>query len=263
MNQAAPDLAGTMERMDGAAPHDGDRREPAAEASPLGSVTASLGRVTVGRTGTEQVAVILRHAIVEGRLAPGSLHSVRELAEQMGVSRTPVREALLQLARDRMVHFERNRGVRIMRTSLHDLEEIFEIREWLEVPATARAAERCTPQQLRTVERAYSEMSHAVDSGDEERLWHHDRTFHRCILLASGNVRLADYVDGLRDMVLLRDSTTVRRGRTPKAVLCEHLPILHALTARDAVAASRAMAQHISHTRELLLAPDAADVGQT
>jgi DNA-binding GntR family transcriptional regulator len=225
---------------------------------------AALGHVTVARTGTDQVADILREAIVEGQLAPGSLHSVRELAEQLGVSRTPVREALLQLARDRMVRFERNRGVRIMQTTMHDLDEIFEIREWLEVPATARAAERCTPMQLRTIERALHEMRQAVAADDEERLWRHDRAFHRAILLASGNTRLADYVDGLRDMVLFRDSTTVRKGRTPQAVLDEHLPVMAALSAKDPTAAARAMAQHIVHTKQLLLSTTLRlDDGQT
>lgn len=214
---------------------------------------AALGHVTVFRTGADQVAEILRAAIVEGRLAPGSLHSVRELAEQLAVSRTPVREALLQLARDRMVRFERNRGVRIMKTTMHDLEEIFEIREWLEVPATARAAERCTVAQLRNIERSLQEMRQAVDADDEERLWRHDRAFHRAILLASGNTRVADYVDGLRDMVLLRDSTTVRKGRTPQAVLDEHHPIMSALLDKDPAAAAQAMAKHIVHTKQLLL----------
>jgi DNA-binding GntR family transcriptional regulator len=81
----------------------------------------------------------IRAAIVDGRLAAGERYSVARLAERFGVSRTPVREALLLLERQGVVRFERNRGVRVLETSVHDLEEVFTLRLLLEVPATYRA----------------------------------------------------------------------------------------------------------------------------
>jgi DNA-binding GntR family transcriptional regulator len=84
----------------------------------------------------------LRAAVITGELAPGSLYSVQTLADQLGVSRTPVREALIKLAQQGMVRFERNRGVRVLLTSLHDLEEVFALRLLLEPPAVQRAVTR-------------------------------------------------------------------------------------------------------------------------
>ena len=106
---------------------------------------------------------------------PGSLHSVAELAETLGVSRTPVREALIELASRGMVQFERNRGVRILQTSIHDLEEIFEIRLMLEVPATAQAVARMSPAEIRALRGQLTLMEQAAAAGDESRLWTHDR----------------------------------------------------------------------------------------
>ena len=73
------------------------------------------------------------------------MHSVGSLAEMLGVSRTPVREALIELASRGMVRFERNRGVRVVETSVHDLDEIFEMRRLLEPPAARKAVEQMTP----------------------------------------------------------------------------------------------------------------------
>ena len=98
---------------------------------------------------------------------PGSLHSVAELAETLGVSRTPVREALIELASRGMVQFERNRGVRILQTSIHDLEEIFEIRLMLEVPATAQAVGRMSPAEIRALRGQLTLMEQAAAAGDE------------------------------------------------------------------------------------------------
>ncbi|MCL4423304.1 MAG: GntR family transcriptional regulator [Actinobacteria bacterium] len=201
----------------------------------------------------DQIAAILSDAIVSGRLAPGSLHSVRAIAEQLGVSRTPVREALLQLARDGSIRFERNRGVRIIQTTEHDLQEIFEIREWLEVPAAARAAKFMTSAQRKALEQAFEHMKASVAAEDEYGLWRHDRAFHSVVLQASGNSRLAQYVDSLRELVLMRDATTTRKGRSPQAVVAEHEPIMEALSAGDPEGAAEAMRVHIRHTRELLL----------
>src|SRR5918996_737867 len=91
-------------------------------------VAARLRPIQARPSRTREVLDILLPAIVKGELAAGSLHSVAELADSLGVSRTPVREALIELASRGMVRFERNRGVRVLQTSIRDIEEIFEIR---------------------------------------------------------------------------------------------------------------------------------------
>jgi DNA-binding GntR family transcriptional regulator len=198
----------------------------------------------------------VRSSIVEGELVAGSLHSVAELAATLGVSRTPVREALIELASRGMVRFERNRGVRILQTSIHDLEEIFEIRLLLEVPAARRAVVGMLPDAVRALRSHLASMERAAAAGDEGRLWIHDRAFHHALMVASGNRRLADYVDVLRDMVLVRGVTTAGRARSLAAIVAEHRAIFDQIEAKDPDAAAAALRAHIEHTAELLVAQE-------
>ncbi len=210
------------------------------------------------RSRAQELVDVLRTAIIRGELVPGSIHSVAALAEALGVSRTPVREALIELASRGMVRFERNRGVRILQTSIHDIEEVFDLRLLLEVPAVRRAVERVDRRELRSLEAEYNGMVRAAAAGDEQALWLHDRAFHHRLLALSGNRRLADYVDSLRDMVLLRGATTAGRSRSLEAIALEHRGILDAVRAGDADAAAVAMEHHLRTTAELLIAQESA-----
>ncbi|HEY2204984.1 MAG TPA: GntR family transcriptional regulator [Pseudonocardia sp.] len=204
-----------------------------------------------------QVLDALRAAVITGELAPGTLHSVHALAAQLGVSRTPVREALIKLAQQGMVRFERNRGVRILQTSLHDLEEVFALRLLLEVPATRRAVNQLGPTIRRELRAVFAAMERAAAADDEFRMWEHDRRFHRVLLEASGNGRLAEYVDGLRNMVLRQGVSTAHRSRTLTGIVAEHRVVLDRVEAGDADGAAEAMRAHILHTAELLIAQEA------
>ena len=209
-----------------------------------------------------QVLASLRAAVITGELAPGSLHSVQNLATQLGVSRTPVREALIKLAQQGMVRFERNRGVRILLTSLHDLEEVFALRLLLEPPAVRRAVMRLDGNHKRELRRMFAHMEKAAKADDEFTMFEHDRRFHRVLLEAAGNARLAAFVDGLRDMVLRRGVSTARESRSLDDIVAEHRAILDLIEAGDAEGAAKAMREHIRHTAELLIAQEAgADLG--
>lgn len=215
-----------------------------------------MEQVRQTETMDAQVLGALRTAVITGELAPGTLHSVQTLATQLGVSRTPVREALIKLAQHGMVRFERNRGVRILQTSLHDLEEVFAMRLLLEVPATRRACQLLDAAGRKELRRVYRAMERAVEADDEFTLWGHDRRFHRALLEASGNSRLAEYVDGLRDTVLRRGVSTARSSRTLRDILAEHLDVLEQIEAGDADGAAAAMRAHILHTAQLLIAQE-------
>jgi DNA-binding GntR family transcriptional regulator len=204
-----------------------------------------------------QVLDSLRTAVITGELAPGSLYSVQTLATQLGVSRTPVREALIKLAQQGMVRFERNRGVRVLLTSLHDLEEVFALRLLLEPPAVQRAVTRLDPAQRRELRRTFAQMEKAAKADDEYTMFEHDRRFHRALLDASGNSRLARFVDGLRDMVLRRGVSTARESRGLDDIVAEHRVILELVESGDAEGAAAAMRAHIHHTAELLIAQEA------
>lgn len=208
-------------------------------------------------TVNSQVLDALRAAVITGELPAGTLHSVATLAGQLGVSRTPVREALIKLAQQGMVRFERNRGVRILQTSLHDLEEVFALRLLLEVPATRRAVRLLTPSAGRELRQVFAAMEKAAAADDEFRMWERDRRFHRILLEASGNGRLAEYVDSLRDMVLRRGVSTAHRSRSLQGIVAEHRVVLERVEEGDADGAAEAMRAHILHTAELLVAQEA------
>jgi DNA-binding GntR family transcriptional regulator len=152
-----------------------------------------------------------------------------------------------------MVRFERNRGVRVLETSLHDLEEVFGLRLLLEVPATERACELMDGAALDALERELQAMRTAGEAGDEAAFMAHDKAFHTVLLLAAGNRRLADVVAQLRDAIRFRGVSTVGRSRDLAAILGEHDAIMAALRARDGLAAAAAMRAHLLTTGRLLL----------
>ncbi len=197
-------------------------------------------------------------AIVDGRLVAGERYSVAQLAERFGVSRTPVREALLVLERQGVVRFERNRGVRVLETTAHDIEEVFELRLLLEVPATARACGLLDDDDLAALGHELEAMGRLAGEGDEGAFMAHDKRFHEIILRASGNRRLTTIVSQLRDLVRFRGASTVGRSRDLQAILAEHVVILDALRAGDADAAAEAMGAHLVETGRLLLAQESA-----
>nr|WP_246345710.1 GntR family transcriptional regulator [Conexibacter arvalis] len=203
---------------------------------------------------TDRATDALRSAIVDGRLRAGELYSVARLADRLGVSRTPVREALLLLERQGMVRFERNRGARVLETSARDLDEVFALRLLLEVPAAKEAARRADDALVREVEAMLAAMEAQLDPPDEHAFMARDRDFHQLLLRAAGNARLAAIVADLRDHVRLRGASTVGRGRDLRAIYDEHVAIVEALRAGDPAAVAAAMRTHLERTRELLVA---------
>jgi DNA-binding GntR family transcriptional regulator len=198
----------------------------------------------------------LRAAIVDGRLAAGERYSVGALADRLGVSRTPVREALLVLERQGLVRFERNKGVRVLAPSASDLEEVFALRVLLEVPATRRACARLTADDLDALDGELAAMAAAAAVSDEGPFMAHDQRFHEIVLDAAGNRRLAAQVDQLRDHVRLRGASTVGRSRDLATIHAEHVAIRDALRAGDAAAAAEAMRAHLVATGILLVAQE-------
>jgi DNA-binding GntR family transcriptional regulator len=208
---------------------------------------------------TDQIRESIRTAILDGELEPGTLYSVQTLADTYEVSRTPVREALIDLSRQGMVSFERNRGVRILESSPQDLEEILELRVTLEVPATRRAASEISDPEIERLGVELEKMEAAARDDDEAVMMAHDRRFHEILNDAAGNERLAAYVDSLRDLILTRGVSTVGRSRSLDEIIDEHREIHRAIVARDPKAAARAMRDHLVNTSTLLLEQEGGD----
>jgi DNA-binding GntR family transcriptional regulator len=228
----------------------GQRTTPAFE--PLAVPTSSL---------TDQAVAAIRQAVRNGTLQPGTLYSAYQIASYLGVSRSPVREALMRLAEAGLVTFERNRGFRIVLPGPHEIAELFQLRLLLEAPAARRAARHAAAGLAAELRAELAHMRKAALDHDEAVFMRHDQRLHHLIVAAAGNRRIVGLVDNLRDVTRLLGASTVDRSRDLDAIADEHVPILDAIAAGDVTAAGEAMAHHVSHTGKLLVTQAVAEAG--
>lgn len=195
----------------------------------------------------------LREQILTGELAPGSRHSIYRLSDELGVSRTPVREAVLRLADLGLVTIERNRGITVRGVRAEDVRDVFELRLLLEVPAAAAAAAQGGDVLADRLRSALDAMRRAAEADDEATFMRHDRDLHAALGEALGNERLSQEVDRLRDSIQVRGVSTGGRSRSLAEIAEEHVPVVDAVIAGDVDSAASAMRVHLLHTAALLL----------
>lgn len=202
----------------------------------------------------DAVAQSVRDGVAAGQLVPERTYSVYQLADLLGVSRSPVREGLLRLAAAGLVEIIRNRGFRVLPPRAHDIDEIIGIRLALESPAARLAAEQATDEQHATIRAALDAMAAAAERDDAESFWPADRALHDLLLRASGKARTAAIIEQLRTTTALLGPPTTASGRTLTQIHAEHEPVVTAVLARDGAAAEAAMRAHLEATRDLLMA---------
>ncbi|MDK8307290.1 GntR family transcriptional regulator [Corynebacterium imitans] len=200
----------------------------------------------------DSVVDYVREAIQSRAMKPGEWYSVTQLAEEMGVSRSPVREGLLKLQEAGLVRFAKNRGFEIVETGASDVAEIFAIRLGLEPPAAYRAASLRTPEQLAEVYRLMAEMQRCADQGDETEFFVHDRALHVQLYVMSGSRYGQGVMERLRDITGILGHTTAGTSRTLHDILNEHRPIIEAIIAGDPAEAAATMREHLTITGKLL-----------
>lgn len=212
-----------------------------------------MNTIERGRSLNVQATELLRRAIVTGDLKPGERYSATQLGERIGVSRTPVREAVLELSRLGLVDVEPNRGIRIRSTSIEALLRGFEIRLMLEVPLTKKATLRQDSVGRELVRAAFADFGAAADSGDAQATLAADLRFHSALLTVADNPKASDLVHQQRSMVLHTGVETVPTSRTPIECFEDHRDIYDAFLARDDEGAAAAMRRHIVNTASLLI----------
>lgn len=217
-------------------------------------MTTQLHKVRAQTTLTEQVVASLKTAITTGELAAGEKHSVGAIALQLGVSRTPVREAVLQLAKLGLVEILKNQGFVVMERDVADVHRIFQLRSWLEVPATGIAASSADDKSRTRIQSMYNRMLAAAEDGDSATMEKYDARFHSAILESVGNPRLTEIVDDLRDLLITRQHTTTEKSRSMLDIVHDHDGILAAILERDAPRAEREMTDHLNLTRDGVIA---------
>ena len=196
---------------------------------------------------SQQAAEAIKSRILSLQLPPGTRLVVDVLADELGVSRTPVREGLRALVAEGLVAYDGN-TYSVPTYSRQDVEDIFAIRRSLEMLAAAQAAERMSDQALRELHQLCEEGRQRIGEDDPEFFISLDLRFHEAIAAGSHNERLIGLLQGLREQ-----SWLIRRwGFLPKLVeyvetvtVAEHLAIVDRLEARDLQGSARLMEEHL------------------
>lgn len=209
--------------------------------------------VTTSASLTTQVTDMLRAAVTSGEMRPGEHYSAIGLAEKLGVSRTPVREALQLLEKEGIVRIEKNRGVRVIQMSLDEIVQIFQIRIILEPPAAARGAEAATDEDLSHIQELHGKILEAAAAGDGTQTLQADKEFHLFLLSLAGNARLTALDRELRNLVLTRGLVTIPTSRSGQDLADDRRDIIDALLRRDSAAVAQAVREHVTRTAKLLI----------
>jgi len=195
----------------------------------------------------------LREAIINGTLKPGERLMELQLAEQMGVSRTPVREAIRKLELEGFVVMVPRKGAYVSGISVRDIVDIFEVRVALESLAAGLAAERITEEELDELERVLFQIAEASAGENIGIIAEKDANFHELLFRASRNQRLVNMITHLQEHIQRFRTTSLSvPGRTKHAIE-EHKNIVDAIGERNVELAQALAREHVENAEQSFL----------
>lgn len=213
------------------------------------------------RRAADLAYATIREGVMAGRWPSGAHLREIELASELGVSRTPVREALRRLASEGVLRFEPNVGVTVPTWSETDLDEIFELRSRLESYAAELAALRADDATIAAMREATLEMERAAFSGntpDTVAVTATNDRFHRLIIAASGSKRLGGFIASIIDVPLIVRTFSRFDAHAMRRSIAHHKEIIEAIVHRDPVWAGAVMRAHIQAGRQVMLGGESA-----
>jgi len=223
--------------------------------------TVPFAAATERRPLHEEVTERLRGLITEGSLAPGARLNERVLCEQLGVSRTPLREAFKVLAAERLIELSPNRGANVVALSRADVEQLFELMAALEGLSGELAAGRRTQAEVDEIRALHFEMLAAHARRDLPAYYGLNRGIHCAINRCARNAVLTETYDSINTRIQnLRFRSNFKREKWDAAVH-EHQRMLEALDAGDGPALRALLEEHLRHKRDAVLEQWPASVG--
>lgn len=201
----------------------------------------------------EAVCESLREAIRSGLLPPGARLMEIQVAEELGVSRTPVREAVRKLEQEGYVIMMPRRGTYVASMSIRDVNEIFEIRTALESLSNGLAAERITAEELEKLQRLLVMIGGFMKEGNIEKIVETDIEFHDLLYQAARNARLVGIISNLREQLTRFRTLSMSYPGRLEATLDEHRTMVEAIANGDVRAAKRAAERHMERSEQTLL----------
>jgi len=199
-----------------------------------------------------EVAAQLRERIFAGELTPGTFLDEVMLAEQMKISRTPLREALKVLTAEGLVRHEPRRGCFVNEVTEKDLDEIFPVIALLEGRCAYEAAQHATDADLAALEEMHQKLSRHARAKRINEYYETNFAIHEAIIALAGNRWLAGVISDLRKLVKLARLQQLHAPGRLEQSLSEHLAVFAALKARDPEGAEAAMRTHLTRQREAL-----------
>ncbi len=195
----------------------------------------------------------LREAIVEGKLSPGQRLMEVQLADQLGVSRTPVREAIRKLELEGLVIMLPRKGAYVANMSLKDVIDVLEIRASLEGLAAYLAAERMTDEDILKLEKIAEDFDQGKENEDLETLLKKDVEFHECIFKATNNKRLHQLINSLWEQVYRFRVSYISDYESTVNITKEHKLILEAIKSGDSELAKKYAKEHIEKAEQFMM----------
>ena len=195
----------------------------------------------------------LREAIITGDLQPGERLMEIKLANELGVSRTPVREAIRKLELEGLVIMTARKGAEVAPINEKDLREVLEIRKSLESLACELACKNVRDSDIRKLRSVNDEICKAVESEDIELITKKDVEFHEIICVATDNRRLIQMLHQLKEHIFRYRFEYIKEMKNKKTIVDEHNRIIDAIAAKDAKRASREIELHIEIQEKYIL----------
>ena len=195
----------------------------------------------------------LRKAILKGELKPGERLMEIALAERLGVSRTPVREAMRKLELEGLVVMIPRRGAQVANITEKDLNDVLEVRIALENLSIENACARMTEEQLAELKRAGRYFEETIKEGNLVKLAEADVAFHEVIYKASDNRRLNQVLNNLREQIYRYRVEYLKEEETRNVLVKEHEEIYEAIKNRDVKKAQEISFRHIENQREAII----------
>lgn len=189
----------------------------------------------------------LRQAILKGELAPGERLMEIQLAEKLGVSRTPIREAIRKLELEGLVLMIPRKGAEVARISEKSLRDVLEVRRSLEELAIELACERMTQEELKELEEAQKKFGDAIETGDAMAIAETDEHYHDLVYQGTGNDKLVQILNNLREQMYRYRLEYIKDKDKRQILLLEHDHILKALQGRNISEAKMAVREHIDN----------------
>lgn len=214
----------------------------------------NLHKLLPGPSLKDMALSIIKESILLKKLEPETMYTEAALTNELGISRTPVREALIHLASRGMIVYFPRKGFKIKSMTARDVENLFELRLALELAVIGHITPNLTEKSLSEIDRVRTEYLEVMQKGETVDSIHANRNFHMCLAGLTENAYLINSLDEIRDLTDLANARSLESNIRNIEAINEHEKIIAEIKKRSISGALREMEAHILATKEKVLA---------